>query len=1536
MKTGDGFRFAANTPPTLVSTCIAILLHQRLGSLEDLSPQCAYVQSCQDPTTGRFVDPLLNQFPIAKVQDRACFKMQTTYFAIQALDALGAPVLHPLHFLAKFEAPGAMAAWLDQLDWSNPERETNRLMFLLTALIHRAEKERHASAPALYHQVLDWLDRAQDSRTKLSGTLIPFYEFVHRPICGLAKIVDAALSLEHPGGDASADLAAIDLLATFIKQFDYRAADIKEFLTRNIASIANLQNADGGFSFSAEDGKYRFGGWAPLEVDRRESNVWSTWLRLQALQIAGGDSPAKEKPLLWLRYPVERMLDPDGPPDVSVVISCYNLGRYLYEAVDSVLRQTLQAVEIILIDDGSTDEFTIRYLNNFHAPKTRVIRTGNQGLPAARNTGIESARGRYICCLDADDRLKPAFLEKAVRILDDSEDIGFVSCYYETFDGDHSIYRYDHCRFPELLVQNEAVEASVFRKDAWSKVGGYSTSLKAMEDWDFWIGLIEQGYRGEVIPEILFEYRIRIGSMYAMARRAENYTVFAGQIIERHQESYRTHYLDVLRLKTTQFAQLAAVRQQEIEESARANTWLKQQVRNWQQVAEQRQETLVAYEAGKAWLEDQLGNWQKIAEQNQATSAKYEADKSALEERVRSFQQVAAQNHAKLAALEVNKATLEDQIRSLHQTAAKLQENLTAYEEGKAWLEQQFRNWQTIAEERGRWIAELEKAKIWLAQQGGNWRAVAEQRSARIALLEDTITQMRATRAWRAAEGSVGLLRKLAGIYRSAFLIGSPRQAGSNAKNILLWAKLLFGDAAGRACWDANFDSDFYTVNYPDVAKSGISPRLHFLLCGYKENRNPSASFDSAYYCLRHADVREADVNPLLHYALFGRQEQRHSPQVQAKIKSVNRQPLVEARSETPLISVVIPCFNYGEYVEQAIQSVLSQTFTNIEIIVVEGGSTDGTTPGILRNLEQKHPSKTRFVYRTEAHLVGDNRNFGINLARGRYVCCLDADDLLKPVYLETAAFWTEMCGYDVVYPSVRSFAGDDFKWLLCDPTWPEITNGNQISTVAMFRKAAWERAGGFRDWGKGEQYVPEDWEFWVRLVGQGFRGKSIREPLMLYRVHNSGLWGTRGLPIEQQRRAIREANPKLFANGFVPPPATLDRPAAVWDSLIESADSRPTILFALPFIIHGGAEKVFATLARSLIERGYKVMIITTLTPAETIPDCTESFEAVTPYLYSFPRLFQNQEGHWKEFLFYLLRRHQVGMILIAGCDFVYRLLPEISGEFPTIAILDQLFNDEVHFHTNRRYAPYIDTTFVPSQMLADKLIAECGGDPDKVCVVPHGIDMEEMSVADAPFDSCGLPQHFRGKFLVSFFGRLSAEKAPADFVEIARILRSYEEICFLMTGEGQERTAVLALIERYGLRDRIHAPGFVDNIHALIALSDVVVVPSHLDGMPLVIFEAQAFGKPVVASAVGSIPHVIANGETGLLCAPGDVNGFAERILQLWRTPEMRRAIGDAASIWVRANHSAGSMTAKYIRVFDRLQSRVEKRPAALSIHV
>jgi glycosyltransferase involved in cell wall biosynthesis len=177
------------------------------------------------------------------------------------------------------------------------------------------------------------------------------------------------------------------------------------------------------------------------------------------------------------------------------------------------------------------------------------------------------------------------------------------------------------------------------------------------------------------------------------------------------------------------------------------------------------------------------------------------------------------------------------------------------------------------------------------------------------------------------------------------------------------------------------------------------------------------------------------------------------------------------------------------------------------------------------------------------------------------------------------------------------------------------------------------------------------------------------------------------------------------------------------------------------------------------------------------------------------------------------------------------------------------------------------------------------------------------------------------RGQFIVSFFGRLSSEKAPRVFIEIANRLKGDPSIRFYMTGAGPERDAVLELIKRYRLTDRIYVPGFVPNVRPLMEQSDVVVLPSIVDGMPLTVLEAQTLGKPVVASRVGSLPAMVADGETGFLCDAGDIAMFCLRISQLKQSPELRARVGDNARIRATAAFGAEKMLAEYLALIREL---------------
>ena len=230
------------------------------------------------------------------------------------------------------------------------------------------------------------------------------------------------------------------------------------------------------------------------------------------------------------------------PAKVSVIVPCYNLGEYLDEAVDSVLAQTFQDFEIVVVDDGSTDQATRRLLAAYEKPRTRVIRSENRGLPAAKNLGLLHTHGPYVCMLDADDRLEPTLLEKSVAALDADPSVAFVSHWLRTFGDEVWEWMPASCDAPALLDANTVNGAALVRRTALDAVGGFDESMRdGCEDWDIWISLVEHGYRGDILPEVLFQYRRRSESMSKVMMRGDGHPGLYRRLVEKHARVYRDH-----------------------------------------------------------------------------------------------------------------------------------------------------------------------------------------------------------------------------------------------------------------------------------------------------------------------------------------------------------------------------------------------------------------------------------------------------------------------------------------------------------------------------------------------------------------------------------------------------------------------------------------------------------------------------------------------------------------------------------------------------------------------------------------------------------------------------------------------------------------------------------------------------------------------------------------------------------------------------------------------------------------------------------
>ncbi len=211
------------------------------------------------------------------------------------------------------------------------------------------------------------------------------------------------------------------------------------------------------------------------------------------------------------------------PPAVSVVIPCYRQAEYLRLAIDSVALQRFSDWELVVVDDGSPDdtaEVAEAQFSRLPGRRLRLIRQENAGLAAARNAGIAATRGRYVLPLDSDDALDPEYLSRTVALLEARPEVAIAVTDAALFGVEQGVWRTEpELPLHRLLTQNRFTYCALYRREVWEAVGGYEPNLTAgYEDWDFWIGALERGFKAAHVPEPLFLYRTKGESMLTKAR----------------------------------------------------------------------------------------------------------------------------------------------------------------------------------------------------------------------------------------------------------------------------------------------------------------------------------------------------------------------------------------------------------------------------------------------------------------------------------------------------------------------------------------------------------------------------------------------------------------------------------------------------------------------------------------------------------------------------------------------------------------------------------------------------------------------------------------------------------------------------------------------------------------------------------------------------------------------------------------------------------------------------------------------------------
>ena len=570
------------------------------------------------------------------------------------------------------------------------------------------------------------------------------------------------------------------------------------------------------------------------------------------------------------------------------------------------------------------------------------------------------------------------------------------------------------------------------------------------------------------------------------------------------------------------------------------------------------------------------------------------------------------------------------------------------------------------------------------------------------------------------------------------------------------------------------------------------------------------------------------------------------------------------------LVSVIMPVYNKGATLRQSIESVRMQTLTPIEIVIWDDGSVDPETLGVLDEVAAL-PDVT--LFRAANQGVVGARNSAIALSRGRYICCLDPDDQVAPTYLEMAvALLESQPRYAIAYPWVHSVGDADELWETQDLEPSLITRSNHIPVCAVFRREVFYETGGFSP---EMTHGYEDWEFWVHAAELGFRGKSIPAHLFKYRFSHDSSESRDAKARESHQQLVREIaqlHPRLARTG-VP----LDRPTpttvrAVGDELgprrLPAGTGRPLVLM-LPWFTVGGADRVVEMLVGKWVADGHTVVVFTTTQLAPGMSDRRHAL--ATPFVYPLGDFLPVQQ--WYEFVATTIATLDSPVLFNVGSAWLHENARALRRDFPHLRMIDQQFNTIAHLAGNQEVAGLIDLTIAAYDELAKTLSED--GRVSEVASVYVGIDEITMPNLDqiAEFrKEVGLAEDER---LVLYIGRLAAEKRPEWVTRLAAELRT-EEARVGIIGDGPLHEDIVKAARE---NDRLIWIPELDSVEPAIASADLIVLPSKIEGIPLVAMEALALGTPIVATRVGGLPDM-ENEEGVTLTDPTDFDAFVEAV--------------------------------------------------------
>lgn len=588
---------------------------------------------------------------------------------------------------------------------------------------------------------------------------------------------------------------------------------------------------------------------------------------------------------------------------------------------------------------------------------------------------------------------------------------------------------------------------------------------------------------------------------------------------------------------------------------------------------------------------------------------------------------------------------------------------------------------------------------------------------------------------------------------------------------------------------------------------------------------------------------------------------------------------------DVPLVSVVIPYYNRANTIDDTLTSLDQQTFRDFETIIVDDNSSDAKSVEKLNSIKNAH------IIRHKTNKgVSEARNTGIREARGKYIICLDSDDMLDPTFVEKATLTLELnpdIALATTYQDAFGVVNEIFEKHPYDPL--RLIKDNMVITAAQFRRKAWEVSGGYKP---GIGY--EDWDFWLTLSEHGFWGKLIPEPLFKYRtamasryVEDKDMHWNNMKKIQSLHPRHRSVVKALIVK------RQFKKKVVEYDSAFVNItgrkkyqaqeNGRANVLITVPWLDFGGVSTLLYNFMREV--SGDVNLHIATGLPNKNEWDY--KFREVTPFIYHMPSMFDEDPKLQLEFLSNYIETRNIDILHLVHNGFVFNMLPELRKRHPKLKVIVTVFNDRAAYLEQAiEYQKYIDV-FATDNQAVGKIYTNKLTVNRPIKVIPNGVDMSE-EFNPAKFDRESVRKELKLKdsdIAVFFIGRLSEEKNPDVFVRVAKTIQyrsPSHDFRFFIIGDGPMQKEIVSQIYDEDIKHVIYL-GYQQDVAKYLSASDIFVLPSDIEGFPLSILEAMAMESAIIASDVGAVGDVIKNGVNGYIVPPGSVEDICDALLTL-----------------------------------------------------